>query len=99
MEGGMQQTPKEDGPAPQAPTQGPRRLALAEHMRMLADAHTSATRGTLLQGAAEIERLQGVIDDYVRICKASSREIGILKAAVAKANIVVVGQGQSGTDE
>lgn len=99
MEGGMQQNPKEAGPASQAPAQGPRRLALAEHMRMLAAAHTNATRGTLLQCADEIERLQGVIDDYVRICEASSREIEMLKAAVAKANIVVVGPGQAGTDE
>lgn len=95
----MQPAAAEAGPATQAPAQGPRRLELVEHMRMLADAHTRATRAFLLRGADEILRLQGVIDDYVRICQAANQEIKILKAAVAKANIIVVGQGQSGTDE
>lgn len=98
MEGGMQPT-GEEYQGEEAPAEGPRRLELVEHMRMLADAHTKATRGFLLRGADEIERLSKIIDDYARISAASHRELAVLREAVAKNRIVVVGPGQAGTDE
>ena len=39
-----------------------------------------ASRQLLRDAADEIERLQKIIDDYARVCEASSREIAMLRA-------------------
>lgn len=51
--------------------------------------------GLLVAGAAEIERLRGVIDAYASVCKKSEEEIRRMKDRLSSARIVYV----ANTDE
>jgi hypothetical protein len=80
MEGDMQQEADHPGPQEEASAQGPCRLAVVEHMRMLADSHTAATRAMLLRGADEIERLYIIVQSYAASAQAAAAEINELRS-------------------
>lgn len=90
MDSGMQQATEENRQGEETSPERPCGLALAEHMRLLADAYAGATRFTLLCGADEIERLRVVIQSYAASAKAAAEEIKVLRSHVYRDRIVVV---------
>lgn len=80
VESGMPASTQEAGDQTQAPAQRSRRLGMAEHMRMSADAYTGSTRSLLLRGADEIDRLNVIIRCYAASAQAAVREINSLRS-------------------
>lgn len=84
MEGRMQSAADEAAGSAQEAAERACGLGLAGQLRSLSDASSPLHRLVMRLAADEIDRLRRVVEDYARICQASSQEIKQLRVSTGK---------------